>query len=69
MTNKEKRRFGVARLRTLKDAAIVLDLETMDVENDLALYDTVFHAFARGDLDNQFESVVFEDMRDRKSVV
>lgn len=68
MTNKEKRRFGVARLRTLKDAAIVLDLETMDVENDLALYDTVFHAFARGDLDNQFESVVFEDMSEDERV-
>ena len=62
MTNKEKRKFGVARLRELKDAAIVLDLETMDVGNDLALYDAVFHCFARGDLDNQFESVVFDSL-------
>ena len=62
MTNKEKRRFAVARIGELKDATIVLDLETMDTDNDLALYDSIFHCFARGDLDNQFESVVFDGM-------
>lgn len=62
MNKKEKRRYGVARLRELKDAAIILDLETMDVEDDLALYDSIFHCFARGELDNQFESIVFDGM-------
>ena len=62
MNKKERRRYGVARLRELKDAAIILDLETMDVEDDLALYDSIFHCFARGELDNQFESIVFDGM-------
>lgn len=62
MTEKEKRRFGVARLSELKDQAIVLELETMDVDNDLAIYDAIFRSFALGELDNLFESVVFEGM-------
>ena len=62
MTNKEKRRFAVTRLGELKDQAIVLELEDMDTDNDLAIYDSIFHCFARGDLDNQFESVVFDGM-------
>lgn len=68
MTDKEKRRFGVARLSELKDQAIVLELETMDVDNDLAIYDAIFHSFARGDLDNQFESVVFDGMSEDERV-
>ena len=68
MTNKEKRRFAVARINELKDAAIVLDLETMDTDDELALYDSIFHCFARGDLDNQFESVVFDGMSEDERV-
>lgn len=68
MIKKDRRRYAIARLRELKDAAIVLDLETMDVDNDLALYDSVFHCFARGDLDHQFESIVFDGLSEDERV-
>lgn len=68
MVKKERRRYAVKRLKELKDAAIVLDLETMDVNNDLALYDSMFRSFARGDLDHQFESIVFDGLSEDERI-
>lgn len=62
MTEKEKRRLAVGRLSDLKDQAIVMSLETMDCEDKLALYDAIFELFDQGELDNQFESYVFDGM-------
>ena len=62
MTEKEKRRLAVRRLSDLKDQAIVMSLETMDCEDKLALYDSIFNLFAHGELDNQLESYVFDGM-------
>mgnify|MGYP003549473533 CR=1 FL=1 len=59
MTNKEKRRLSVRRLSELKDQAIIMSLETMDCEDKLALYDSIFELFSRGELDNHFESYVY----------
>ena len=57
MTEKEKRRLAVRRLSDLKDQAIVMSLETMDCEDKLALYDSIFELFAHGELDNQLEEI------------
>lgn len=62
MTEKEKRRLAVRRLSDLKDQAIVMSLETMDCEDKLALYDSIFNLFAHGELDNQLESYAFDGM-------
>ena len=62
MTEKEKRRLAVRRLSDLKDQAIVMSLETMDCEDKLALYDSIFNLFDHGELDNQLESYVFDGM-------
>ena len=62
MTEKEKRRLAVGRLSDLKDQAIVMSLETMDCEDKLALYDSIFNLFAHGELDNQLESYAFDGM-------
>ncbi len=68
MTNKEKRRFAVRRLMELKDQAIVLDLETMDCDDNLAIYDSIFTLFDKGELDNQFESYVFDGLSEDERV-
>ena len=47
MNKKERRRYGVARLRELKDAAIILDLETMDVALKNILTDEVMTLFEK----------------------
>ena len=68
MKDKEKRRLAVRRLADLKDQAIVMSLETMDCEDKLALYDSIFELFSRGELDNQFESYVFNGMSEDERV-
>lgn len=66
MSSKQDINLSVERLEKLKQATILTSLETIDLDNEMDLYDTMIHLFARGELDKDFSSVVFIDMDDEQ---
>ena len=61
-TKQEKIDDGIKRLEKLKQETILRYTDEIDYEEELYLYDVMINHFAKGDLDDVFESDVFDGM-------
>lgn len=61
-TKQEKIDDGIKRLEKLKQEVILRYTDEIDYDQELALYDVMINHFAKGDLDDVFDSDVFEGM-------
>lgn len=61
-TKQEKIDDGIKRLEKLKQETILRYTDEIDYDQELSLYDVMINHFAKGDLDDCFDSDVFEGM-------
>lgn len=61
-TKQEKIDDGIKRLEKLKQETILRYTEEIDYDQELSLYDVMINHFAKGDLDDVFDSDVFAGM-------
>ena len=64
MGSKKDFKRSVERLENLKQGTILNSLESIDLDNEIDLYDTMIHLFAEGELDDYFSSETIENMDD-----
>lgn len=63
-TKQEKIDDGIKRLEKLKQETILRYTDEIDYDQELSLYDVMINRFSKGDLDDVFDSDVFDGMSD-----